>query len=224
MLVALGIAGLVLSLAGTGLAMWGQDQANKQQIEDDKLKAQQLLDQQTFYNQQIKVQKAEMAAQQQVYGIQSARMARAEGAREGSLAASAAVSNLSGESVLRRTMASRRDYQEQATMARVSYKSSVRQGKLEIASTRLQSKQAGENAAQYSAHAKWLNDYGWMSVAAIGLQGAGSAIRMGANMDWSWAQGSIASAPPLTPEELNSTPFSMTNLPGPPSPGSPGYF
>jgi len=197
MLLALGIAGIVLGLAGTGLAMWGQSQQNKADEEKARLEAQQLRDTQNIYDQQARNAQKDIQATQTVAAIQGSQLAFQAGAAKGSSVARSAVGGLGGESVLRRASVIQRQYLQQSEMNQIQTESRVRAGELAVNTAEMQSLHAGQNAEMKTDEANWLRDYGWMSVTAIGLQGVGNALTSVAKLPM--GGGGLPSSSPSNP-------------------------
>jgi hypothetical protein len=132
------------------------------------------------------------------------------GSALGVSAARAGVGNVGGQSVLRQAQAIQTKTSRQIGMINSQSSADIRKQDIGLASTlgglgvqELQTEasllQSNVNETNALADIKFLEDYGWMSVAAVGFGAGAQAIDTAINIDWSKA------APPKTPTSSLAT-------------------
>lgn len=184
------IAGLVLTLAGTGIAAYGAYQEGQQESDAARLEAQKLRESQGVLEQQKTAQIAGKEAigkvaeiRQRELSVQALETAQAGRAAKGQVAAAAGVGNLGGASPLRQSLQIQRQVERQlgvisGRQAELGIQTGVQTlaAEAQIAGTQYDIRWAGLGAEQREKEADWAEQYGLLSAIGTGLGGIGQGI------------------------------------------------
>ena len=175
---------------GTGLKIAGAVIEGQQEADKAELEAQKLRESTALLEEQKRIQQADIglkqsgiALQQKVLSNQALETARAGGAAKGMIAARAGVGSLGGASPLRQSMEVQRRTQETMGINRAQRGLLGQQsefvslaGEAGIAQTEFDIRWTALEAEQKEKEAEWAEQYGWLSAFGYGLSGAGQAM------------------------------------------------
>jgi len=175
---------------GTGLKIAGAVIEGQQEADKAELEAQKLRESIALLKEQKRVQQADIelkqsgiALQQKVLSNQALETARAGGAARGMIAARAGAGSLGGASPLRQSMEVQRRTQETLGINRAQRGLLGQQSELVslaggagISQTEFNIRWAGLGAEQKEKEAEWAEQYGWLSAFGYGFSGAGTGV------------------------------------------------
>ncbi len=180
-----------LSLIGLGITILGGifgaiGQAQKNKADEAALAAQlPVYDaQQEALEAQLKDIELNKTAAQQTTALNQTQIARQGAQAVGSVRATAGAGNVGGASVLRREMGIQTQVGQEMTRQKIQLGttlSGLNVGKLQTQASLMQS-QVNETNTQ--ADIKFLQDYGWMNVAAVALGAGAQAVDQAAQINW----------------------------------------
>jgi len=180
----LALAGLLITVTGGIFAAVGQAQQNRA---DEAALASQLPvydAQQEALEAQLKDIEANKVAAQQTTALNQMQIARQGAQAVGSVRATAGAGNVGGASVLRREMGIQTQVGQEMTRQKIQLGttlSGLNVGRLQTQASLMQSQ---VNETNTRADIQFLQDYGWMNVAAVALGGAAQAVNQAAQIDW----------------------------------------
>jgi len=193
-----------IKLIGGILRGIGQYQKNKTDAEDYELKAEQLRESQAISDaeqaliksQQAEVDKDILAAggiyniNQKALTIQGVQTAYAGAAAKGQVGARAGAGNLAGASILRQAASIQKKTEQQMSLIAgektklgIEYADTLREFDIKkqglgvtLLTSELQEEWNLEIAENYQDKADWLNQWGWLGIAGIGLETTGDIL------------------------------------------------
>lgn len=192
------LIGLGLSLAGGAIAAIGVHQQNVSDIAKDEAQAALLKQQLPVYAAQeaaVRTDLADVAADRsdaaRMQSLALTGLRRQSATAVGSISAQSGVSNLGGQSVLRRAAMVRQLAGEEQEKLGLQYADTLRgldtreaQGKSELASIAYGVADTNQKAQWAQDQADWLKKYGWMSEWGTFFGGAGQVASAASRTPW----------------------------------------